>query len=142
MPADSRNAALSAILPADEYQAADARIDLQLLEKAPSQLGPDPDRTVSEIIIATLNEAIDDVAGLLGEDWDEWAWGRLHRSRLAHPLANLLPNLSQHTSIGPLPRGGAATQSATPHIHPTSSRAQGQHSGLLSMLGTGMARWL
>jgi penicillin amidase len=48
------------------------------------------------------------VAGLLGPDRERWAWGRLHVSRLAHPLSPLLDEATRaRLAVGPVPRGGS-----------------------------------
>lgn len=105
--ADRRSAALQRISPTEEVLA-DARVDLELLEEPGERLGPDPERTITSIVTATLEAAITDVTALLGPDRAAWGWGRLHVSRLVHPLKALLTSLPQEwLTVGPLPRGGS-----------------------------------
>ncbi|HEX9625021.1 MAG TPA: penicillin acylase family protein, partial [Streptosporangiaceae bacterium] len=58
---------------------------------------------------ASLSAAMADLTDLLGPAEQDWAWGRLHRARLAHPA---LPAMSaaarERAAIEPLPRGGSA----------------------------------
>jgi penicillin amidase len=57
---------------------------------------------------STLAAAIAEVEQLLGPDRDRWAWGRLHVSRLAHPLSPLLDEeTGARLAVGPAPRGGS-----------------------------------
>jgi penicillin amidase len=87
---------------------ADARIDLELIEKPGDQLGPDPERRLAEIVTTTLPAAVADLAQLLGPDRDRWSWGRLHTARAVHPLRALLTSVPpDRLSVGPLPRGGS-----------------------------------
>lgn len=103
---DRRDAAVAAILP-DEDLLADARIDLDLLERPGKRLGPEPDRVVDEILGSTLIAAYADCVKLLG-DPGSWQWGTLHRAAPAHPLAARLTSIAQHhRQMPPQPRGGS-----------------------------------
>jgi len=105
--ADQRDAALQRISPKEDLLA-DSRVDLELLEEPGDRLGPDPDAVIKSIVADTLPRAMADVSDLLGPDRANWAWGKLHVSRLAHPLKALLTSLPQElVSAGPLPRGGS-----------------------------------
>jgi penicillin amidase len=44
------------------------------------------------MLVATLEEALDELTTALGEDMEAWRWGALHTARFAHPLA-ILPGL-------------------------------------------------
>ena len=124
LPAERRVAALSAILPAGELRG-DARIDLQLLEDPAGRLGADPAGAIADIIATSLRDAVDDVAARLGEDRSQWAWGRLHRSRLRHPLADLLPDSSVQMSAGALPRGGSGDTVGNTTYTPDFTQSEG-----------------
>ena len=87
---------------------ADARIDLELLERPGDRLGPDPRAFLAAVVAQTVPAALAELESLLGADRDQWAWGRLHVARATHPLSALLPGVPQdRLSVGPLPRGGS-----------------------------------
>ena len=56
-------------------------------------------------IIASLEAASTDCAQLMGADPQAWAWGRIHRLTLRHPLHRLAP---AEWSLPPVPRGGSS----------------------------------
>jgi penicillin G amidase len=95
LPPEKRAGALIHVLPAEDL-AGDARVDLRLLFTG----------DVSEIVAATLADAMTEVESLLGPDPSSWAWGRLHRANPRHPLARRLGE-RDWTSAGPAPRGGS-----------------------------------
>jgi penicillin G amidase len=87
---------------------ADARIDLDLLEKPGDRLGPDSERALTDIVTATLPAAVAELERLLGADRLTWSWGRLHVAKAVHPLRALLASVPQERlTVGPLPRGGS-----------------------------------
>ncbi|GAA1928472.1 penicillin acylase family protein [Streptomyces durmitorensis] len=89
--------ALARILPAEDA-AADARVDLELLDG-----DPDP-----ALLLGTLAAAVEELTGLLGADPDAWSWGALHHAHPHHPIAALLDGPApQWASVGPVPRGGS-----------------------------------
>ncbi|MGW7088353.1 penicillin acylase family protein [Streptomyces sp. NPDC054871] len=94
---EQRERALARILPVEDA-AADARVDLELLEG-----DPDP-----ALLLGTLSAAVDEVAGLLGADPGAWSWGALHHAHPHHPVAALLDGPApEWASVGPTPRGGS-----------------------------------
>lgn len=54
----------------------------------------------------TLETACRDLEERLGSDLGEWRWGRLHRVRFRHVLANAIPPLDELLSSGPFEVGG------------------------------------
>lgn len=87
---------------------ADARIDLDLLERPGDRLGPEPLAFLAEAVVRTLTAAVADLGQLLGEDRDQWSWGRLHVARAQHPLKALLSGVDERAlEAGPVPRGGS-----------------------------------
>ncbi|GAA4496195.1 penicillin acylase family protein [Actinoallomurus oryzae] len=105
VPADRRADALARVLPAED-EAADPRVDLDLLLSPGDRLGPPGTR--ERLILATLADAVADVERLLGTDQAGWAWGRLHRAEPAH--------LIEDRGVGSQPRGGSGdTVGATPY---------------------------
>jgi penicillin G amidase len=104
---DQVEAALRAITP-DEILLADPRVDLDLLERPAGRLGPNPDATLDEVLRSSLREAVADIEQLLGPDRQQWAWGRLHTSRLVHPLSPLFDEPTRdRLAVGPVERGGS-----------------------------------
>ena len=104
---DQVEAALRAITP-DEILLADPRVDLDLIERPAGRLGPNPDATLDQVLRSSLREAVADTEQLLGPDRGQWAWGRLHVSRLAHPLSPLFDEPTRdRLAVGPVARGGS-----------------------------------
>lgn len=94
-------AATAARLAEPEDLLADARVDLDLIEKH-------QDDTLAEIVARTLPAAVADLEDLLGADRAAWAWGRLHVARAEHPLRALLTTLPDTQLATPtVPRGGS-----------------------------------
>ena len=107
VPEDQVEAALLAITP-DEILLADPRVDLDLIERPAGRLGPNPDATLDQVLRSSLREAVADTEQLLGPDRGQWAWGRLHVSRLAHPLSPLFDEPTRdRLAVGPVARGGS-----------------------------------
>lgn len=66
----------------DETLASDVRTDLALLQLFRGSL--------DELFEQTLESAVAEVSGLLGDDPSTWRWGDLHHAAPAHPLAPAL----------------------------------------------------
>lgn len=104
---DKVSDALRAVLPIEDLLA-DARVDLGLLEQPGGRFGPDPASAISDLMLSSLADAVGDLEQLLGPDSRQWAWGRLHVSRLVHPLSALVSvPLREKMAVGPVPRGGS-----------------------------------
>lgn len=89
--------ALAGVLPVEDG-AGDARVDMELLDDE-----PDPG-----LLLDTLSKAVDEVAGLLGDDPAAWSWGALHHAHPHHPIAALLAGpVPEWAAVGPAPRGGS-----------------------------------
>ncbi|MFI8879965.1 penicillin acylase family protein [Streptomyces sp. NPDC055243] len=94
---EQRARALARVLPAEDA-AADARVDLELLDA-----DPDP-----ALLLGTLAAAVEELTGLLGADPAAWSWGALHHAHPHHPIAALLDGPApEWASVGPVPRGGS-----------------------------------
>ncbi|MQA78005.1 MAG: penicillin acylase family protein [Streptosporangiales bacterium] len=99
VPADRLDDALRRCIPGDDSQHADARVDLDLVERP----------AFEDVAGPTLRDAVTDVEALLGTDPAGWAWGRLHVAAPAHPLAALLRTVPRDKAVlPPLARGGSA----------------------------------
>jgi penicillin amidase len=117
LPPEQVPAALAALLP-EEDLVGDPRIDLDLIENPGGRLGADPAAVLAGLFEATLSAAMAEVTDLLGPAEQDWAWGRLHQARLAHPAAPAMSAAArEQAAIDPLPRGGGSdTVGATTHL--------------------------
>lgn len=61
-----------------------------------------------DIIVKSLNDALDDLSLLLGGEMKEWRWGRLHTLTLQHPFGEM-EILRPVFNIGPTAMGGSGT---------------------------------
>lgn len=125
LPTEQVPRALAAILPTDD-PVGDPRIDLDLIENPGQRLGPNPDQVLTQIFEVTLQDAMTDLAELLGENERNWTWGNLHRVRLVHPASSVLNDDSRRrVAIDSLPRGGSSeTVGATAYL-PDFSQSSG-----------------
>jgi penicillin G amidase len=117
LPLEKVQAALAAVLDEDDL-AGDPRIDLDLIENPGGRLGANPAAALADLFHASLSAAVTDLTNLLGPAEQDWAWGRLHQARLAHP-ARLAMSADARTqaAIDPLPRGGSSdTVGATTYL--------------------------
>ena len=125
VPEDSVADALTALMP-DEGEAGDARTVLDLIENPEGRLGPDPDRTLDNLMLSALGEAVEHCDQLLGPDPSTWEWGNLHHARLAHPLSSLLgEEARQRLGVGPAPRGGSGDTAGNTAYDPKDFRQTG-----------------
>lgn len=107
VPADRLDEALAAVMPPPD-QTADARVDLDLIDRPQEWFGDDGAAVVREVMVTSLPAAVDALVELLGDDRTQWSWGRLHTSRLVHPMAPLVaPETGDTWCLGPVPRGGS-----------------------------------
>ncbi len=107
VPPEKLAEAVAAATPLEDL-AADARADLDLLEKPDGRLGLEPEKAVAEAMLSSLGRAVEHVEGLLGTDREGWEWGRLHHSLLTHPLSALIDEEARgRLNVGPAPRGGS-----------------------------------
>jgi len=107
VPADQVETLVTKVTP-DESLLADPRADLAILDGPEDWLGEDADAVLDEILRSSLTAAVAEVEQLLGPDREQWAWGRLHPSRLVHPLSPLMSEDTRaRLAVGPAPRGGS-----------------------------------
>jgi penicillin G amidase len=107
VPADRTSAALAQILPITDF-VGDSRVDLDLLESLGSQLGPQSQPMLDQFLLSTLADAVVHVGQLLGQDRDNWRWGRLHTARFAHPLVESVSDaIAERLRVSSVPRGGS-----------------------------------
>jgi penicillin amidase len=53
--------------------------------------GADGDKARDTVLLVALADAVDELALALGDDMDDWRWGRLHRLRFVHNITTVLP---------------------------------------------------
>ena len=125
LPPEKVAAALAAVLPASDL-VGDPRIDLDLIENPGGRLGENPAAVLAELFVTSLSAAMAELTDLLGPAEQDWAWGRLHQARLAHPAGPAMSAAArQQAAIDPLPRGGGAdTVGATTYL-PDFTQASG-----------------
>jgi penicillin G amidase len=125
LPPEQVPAALAAVLPEADLPG-DPRIDLDLIENPGRRLGPNPAAALAGLFEASLSAAMADLTGLLGPAEQDWAWGRLHQARLAHPAGPAMSAPARkQAAIDPLPRGGSSdTVGATTYL-PDFTQASG-----------------
>jgi penicillin G amidase len=117
LPSGKVQAALAAVLPENDL-AGDPRIDLDLIEEPGDRLGANPAAVLAELFETSLSAAMADLTGLLGPAEQDWAWGRLHQARLAHPAGPAMSAAARDmAAIDPVPRGGSSdTVGATTYL--------------------------
>ncbi len=114
-----REETLEAVLNEDElydvFEGSSAEVWISRLEDPESWNGPNPLAARNDALLSSLAAAIDETTALLGNDWDEWRWGRLHRAEMRHPLSALLEAKERaRVDVGPAARGGSgATVNST-----------------------------
>jgi penicillin amidase len=81
---------------------------LDLLERPDGRLGKDGASARRDLLRSTLVKALDELEGRLGKDMGAWAWGRLHRIHLLHPLsARADATQRRRLDLDPLPVAGS-----------------------------------
>jgi penicillin amidase len=68
---------------------------------------PDRQETRSDIIQKSTAEAVADLKESLGDDMDQWTWGRLHQHVSGHLIFKDIKVLGRLFNIGPIPIGGS-----------------------------------
>jgi len=58
--------------------------------------------TMDDMIQKSMNDAVAELRGKYGDDLKKWAWGRVHKSMIKHPLGSVLPFLN----LGPYSYAG------------------------------------
>ena len=71
------------------------------------EFGADPTRGRDSMLVASLEQAVAELAGRYGADMRGWQWGRYHQATLRHPMSAALgDSLRRRFEVGPWPRGG------------------------------------
>jgi penicillin amidase len=92
----------------DPFEAGNVELWISRLEAPESWRGADPLQARNGALLSSLAAAIEEVERLLGNDWDDWSWGRLHKAEMRHPLSALLEEDERaKVDVGPAARGGS-----------------------------------
>lgn len=80
---------------------------LPALEKPDATwFGPEPAKARDELLCATFVRAVERVKKRLGDDPQDWAWGKVHTITFRHPLGAIGPPYARAFNLGPFPRPG------------------------------------
>ncbi|WGF89611.1 penicillin acylase family protein [Marinivivus vitaminiproducens] len=83
---------------------------LDLLENPDARLGSDPAAARDAILAESLASAVAQVTELLGDDPQDWRWGKLHQAVFEHALAPLADERTRPLmNAGPLAMGGSSS---------------------------------
>jgi penicillin amidase len=110
---------LDAVLDEDElydvFEGSNTEVWISRLEDPGAWRGDEPLESRNRVLLTTLAAAVGETERLLGSDWNGWAWGRLHKATLRHPLSSRLEeDRRAAVDVGPAPRGGSgATVNST-----------------------------
>lgn len=91
----------------DHIGTGDVRVILRAIEEPEAHFEEDPVATRNELLLSTLNDAINEVEELLGDNWDEWEWGDLKHAYFEHALSSSVDeDVDMTLNVGPEPMGG------------------------------------
>ena len=116
--AELRDAVIKLIVPTEAQKA----LGKQSLQKTVQELshpraevfGQTPEAARDALLLQTLSAGEEKLAGKLGLDPKNWAWGQLHRVSFIHPLGGVSPAAAALFDRGPSPRpGDGSTVDAT-----------------------------
>ncbi len=83
-----------------------------LLEKGQSEWfdnpATDPVENLDAVLSSAFAGAIEYLGLTLGENIDDWTWGKLHTLTLFHPIGRQIPILGKIMNVGPFPVGGGS----------------------------------
>lgn len=85
----------------------DVRVILEAVEEPEEYFEEDPVATRDELVLSTLDDAIDEVEELLGDDRGEWEWGDLKHAFFEHAVSSGVDeDVGETLNVGPEPMGG------------------------------------
>ncbi|MEM6706369.1 MAG: penicillin acylase family protein [Acidobacteriota bacterium] len=105
-PALLRRAAATAEM-ADALVSPDVRLTVRWVEEPVEAFGgteAEAGQALAALARETLSSARQQLVERFGEDPENWAWGKVHRARLEHPL---LERLGNRAAVPEVPRGGS-----------------------------------
>lgn len=107
VPPERQEEAVAATVPSSE-QVGDVRTDLDLLKAFTARFDSVCDKSIDDILLSSLSEAVSHLELQLGSDPGKWTWGSLHQAFLTHPLSPLIDeDAREQFNVGPVPRSGS-----------------------------------
>lgn len=92
----------------DHIGTADLRVILEAIKEPKEHFEEEPVATRNELLLLTLDDAIQEVEELLGDNWDEWEWGDLKKAFFDHALSAAVSDEDiESLDVGPIPMGGS-----------------------------------
>lgn len=92
---------------ADHIGTGDIRVILGAIEEPEEYFEGDSVAVRNQLLLSTLDDAIEEVEERLGDDRDEWEWGDLKHALFEHALSPAVDEDSAETlNVGPKPMGG------------------------------------
>jgi penicillin G amidase len=83
---------------------------VELLEHPDTRLGADPLMARDELMLETLEAAVQELERLLGSDRSQWQWGKLATIRFVHALSPVADEVQGlQLNVGPAPESGDNT---------------------------------
>jgi penicillin G amidase len=80
-----------------------------LLENPDTSFGENPTAGRDKILLQSIGEAVGETTKLLGDDPQQWRWGKLHHAEFEHALSPLAdPSTRAQMKVGPIEIGGAS----------------------------------
>lgn len=87
----------------------------------------DKTETISDITYAALNNTVESLSEKLGDDMNDWQWGKIHTLTLEHPLGSIKPfDRAFKLNRGPYPVGGS-THTVSPFTYSLKKRFKAFH---------------
>ncbi len=92
----------------DHIGTGDVQVILGAVEEPEEYFEEDPTAIRNELLLSTLDDAIDEVEELLGDEWSEWEWGDLKKAFFEHALsAGVDEDTAETLNVGPESMGGS-----------------------------------
>lgn len=86
------------------YNKFEMRRLIQWLTNPDKDFGADPQAERDRLLVVAMEQALENVRQLVGNDPTQWQWGGIHQSKFNHPL--LTPENAAVLNIPAVPRGG------------------------------------
>jgi penicillin G amidase len=92
----------------DHIETADVQVVLEAIENPDEYFEGEAVTTREELLLSTLDDAINEVEQLLGDNREEWEWGDLKHAYFDHALASGVgDDAAEALNVGPRPMGGS-----------------------------------
>ena len=88
----------------------------------------DRQENFSHLVQESFKEAVQELTEKMGEDTDQWAWGRIHQLELKHPIGGEVPVLDFFFDMNRGPYGvGGSFHTVCPYSYPFANPFQVNH---------------